>query len=84
MCIFPTNGLLSWSARERSSIRPDHVCVCMNAVFSCVDLYGQPCVYMHVCMCEYGNTSSALSLAGPGDVELQQPCLHWAARFSSP
>lgn len=45
LSVFPTNGVLSWSSRERSSIRPDCICVCMNTVFSCVDLCGQPCVY---------------------------------------
>lgn len=41
---------------------------------------------MHVSLCcmPTGNTCLASLLSGPGDMELWQPCLQWATRFSSP
>jgi len=47
----------------------------------------QPTMYIYV-VCKHvsvsvGNIHSTSLLAGPGDMELWQPCLYWSTGFSS-
>ena len=83
MRIFPTSGPSSCLPREGNRMRPPvfFVVTWLLSVSVHVHLCGLPCIYvlhMYVCVCVYWECSLPSLLAGPGDMELQQPCLPWA------
>lgn len=61
-------------------------CLCESMWLAiCVCIY--PYIHCSTCVVPYvpvGNMCSALLVAGPGNTELQQPCLSWATGLGTP